>query len=31
MAAIYEGIEYHPGAIKFFKERGQWPPRPAGS
>jgi uncharacterized protein len=27
MAAAYEDLEFHPGAIKFFKENGMWPPK----
>jgi TRAP transporter TAXI family solute receptor len=28
MAVDYPALEYHPGAIKFFKESKNWPPKP---
>ena len=27
MAQAIEGVDYHPGAIKYYKEIGQWPPK----
>ncbi len=27
MAQEIEGVEYHPGAMKYYKEIGQWPPK----
>jgi TRAP transporter TAXI family solute receptor len=27
MAQTIEGVQYHPGAIKYYKEIGQWPPK----
>ena len=27
MAQEIEGVEFHPGAIKYYKEIGQWPPK----
>ena len=27
MAQVIAGVAYHPGAIKYYKEIGQWPPK----
>jgi TRAP-type uncharacterized transport system substrate-binding protein len=28
MAQPIDGVEYHAGAMKYYKEIGQWPPKP---
>jgi TRAP-type uncharacterized transport system substrate-binding protein len=29
MAKDMGAVQFHPGAVKYFKEIGQWPPKPA--
>jgi TRAP-type uncharacterized transport system substrate-binding protein len=31
MAKPVEGIQFHSGAIKFYKEAGLWPPKDSGA
>ena len=31
MAKPVQGIEFHPGAIRYYKEAGLWPPKAAGA
>jgi len=27
MAKVFPGVQFHPGAIKYYTEIGQWPPK----